>query len=352
MLTGMPQDQDDEGDMLYLAKEKGVWPIIIPELGRSLNLRNDLTAFWKIFSQISKEKPEIIHTHTAKAGALGRLAALLYKCFHPRAKIKLVHTFHGHVLHGYFNKAKSRIFIRIERFLAAFTHRIIAVSESVKDELVKLRVAGPEKITVIPLGLELDNFFKIRRNGITNRDYKTVAIIGRLVPIKNHRMFLEAAKKVKELLGGRECCKFMIVGDGPLGPSLKSYASTLGLDNEVIFTGWKKDLSGVYSEADIVALTSLNEGTPVALIEAQAAACPCVATNVGGVADVITEGKSGFLVALEDLESFVESLLKLLYNPTLARVMGEYGREAIRDKFSKEQLIGNMENLYRRLASE
>lgn len=350
MLAGMPQD--DEGDMLYLAKEKGVCPIIIPELGRRLNLRSDLTAFWKIFSRINKEKPDIIHTHTAKAGGLGRLAGLLYKCLHPRSRIILIHTFHGHVLHGYFNKAKSRIFIWIERFLAGFTHRIIAVSESIRNELIKLRIAGPEKIVAISLGLELDSFFKVRKNGAGSSGDKTVAIVGRLVPVKNHRLFLDAAKRIKELLRGKQRIKFMIVGDGPLRSGIKNYAESLGLDKEVVFTGWKKDLSGVYSEADIVVLTSLNEGTPVALIEAQAAACPCVATNVGGVADVITHGKDGFLSAPNDLESFVENILKLVYNPSLIREMGERGRESVRGKFGKERLVRDMENLYRSMMPE
>lgn len=347
LLAGLPQD--DEGDMLYLAQEKGVQPIIIPELGRSLNLKSDLAAFWKIFLRISREKPDIIHTHTAKAGALGRSAAILYKCLHPQAKIKLIHTFHGHVLSGYFNRVKTLFFIWIERGLALFTRRIIAVSAGVKSELVKLRVSRPDKIAVIPLGLELDDFFNISRNGAGSRDYKTVTIIGRLVPIKNHRMFLQAAKKIKERISGAQKIKFMVVGGGPLAPGLKSYSRSLGLDDEVVFTGWQKNLAEIYRQSDVVALSSLNEGTPVALIEAQAAACPCVATNVGGVADVISAGKSGLLAAPGDLESFVESLLKLLYNPALARVMGEYGREAMRDRFSKARLVKNMEDLYSHL---
>jgi len=342
ILAGLPEN--DEGDMSYLAKERGLGLVIIPELGRRLNFGNDLVAFWKIFRCIDRENPDIIHTHTAKAGALGRSAAVVYKCLHHKAKIKLFHTFHGHVLHGYFNKAESRVFLWIERLLAKFTLRIIAVSESVKIELVKLRVAGPEKIINIPLGLELDNYFKIRRNGVAKRDEKTIAIIGRLVPVKNHRMFLDVAKRIKELLGGK--VKFMIVGDGPLAHSLKSYASILEISNDVFFTGWVNDLTAVYAQADVVTLTSLNEGTPVALIEAHAAGCPCVATNVGGVADVVTNGKSGFLVEPQDIESFVASLQKLLYNSNLSRSMGEYGRETVRAKFSKERLFKEMEELY------
>lgn len=350
LLTGSPEA--NEGDMSYLAEEKGVRRVTLPELGRGLNLRRDIISFRKIFSLISREKPDIVHTHTAKAGALGRSAALLYRCLHPQAKIKLVHTFHGHVLRGYFNKPKTCIFIWIERFLAKFTHRVIAVSDKVKDELVELGIAGVKRISVIPLGLELDNFLNIQRNGNALKDYKTVAIIGRLVPVKNHRMFLEAAQGLKESLAGRQRIQFLIVGDGPLGQSLKSYARRLGIAEEVVFTGWRRDLSAVYSSADIVALTSLNEGTPVALIEAQAAACPCVATNVGGVADVISEGESGFLVGPQDLKSFVERLLKLLYNPALSRAMGERGRQAVRERFGKERLVRDIEKVYREIISQ
>lgn len=349
LVTGRPGER--EGDMFFLAEEKNVRPIIIPELGRSLNPFKDLVSFWKIFFLINREKPDIIHTHTAKAGALGRLAGLLYKCLHPNRPVKLVHTFHGHVLHGYFGRLKSAIFIRIERALALFTDRIIAVSESVKKELIRLKVARKDKIVTVPLGLELGNFLEIKRNGVTRTGSKTIATVGRMVPVKNQKMFLEAAKRVKELIGSRQGVKFLVIGDGPLRGNLEDYARRLGIDQDVVFTGWVKDLAGMYRDIDIVTLTSFNEGTPVALIEAQAAGCPCVATDVGGVADVIAQGKNGFLSPAQETESFARQLLKLLQEPDLARSMGEYGRKTVRDRFAKERLVGDIEGLYRELTA-
>ncbi|MBL7132258.1 MAG: glycosyltransferase family 4 protein [Candidatus Omnitrophica bacterium] len=348
LVTGTTEK--DEGDMFYLAKEKGVRPVIIPELGRTLNIRNDIIAFWKLSSLVKRERPDIIHTHTAKAGALGRLAGLLYK-FSSKlkaqsSKVRLVHTFHGHVLHSYFGRIKSALFIWIERFLAIFTDKIIAVSENLRRELIDLKIAGPKKIVTIPLGLELERYLKIENNGFGNRDCKLVGIIGRLVPIKNHRMFLDAAKRLKDSLGFGRLIKFLIVGDGPLRQELESYAEGLGISEDVTFTGWIRDLEKMYSELDIVVLTSLNEGTPLALIEAQAAARPCVATCVGGVTDVIEEGRSGFLVPARDIDKFTEALLKLLSNPDLALSMGRYGRERIKDEFSKTRLFRDIECIY------
>ena len=322
LVIGTPDKS--EGDMLYLAEQKGIRPVIIPELVRALHIRNDFIAFWKLFCLIKKEKPDIIHTHTAKAGALGRLAGMLYKFSSklpptPRlrragkaqsSKVRLVHTFHGHVLHSYFGRIKSTIFVWIERFLAIFTDRIIAVSENLKKELIALKIARPKKIIAIPLGLELERYLKIEKNDPDLRDYKSVGIIGRLVPVKNHKMFLNAAKKLKDTLGFGQKMKFLIVGDGPLRRQLEDYAKGLGIGEDVTFTGWVKDLENIYSELDIVVLTSLNEGTPVALIEAQAAARPCVATDVGGVTNVVEEARGGLLVPSGDTERLIEALTK------------------------------------------
>jgi glycosyltransferase involved in cell wall biosynthesis len=348
LVCGTPEAS--EGDMLYLAEEKGVRPIIVPELGRSLNIRSDFIAFWKLFCLIKKEKPDIIHTHTAKAGTLGRLAGMLFKftcVLQPvSCNLKLVHTFHGHVLHSYFGRIKSVLFIRIERFLAVFTDKIIAVSENLRRELIKLKIAGPDKIVTVSLGLELERYLKIENNGLVNREYISIGIIGRLVPVKNHKMFLDAIKRLKDILGFDQRVKFLIVGDGHLRPELESYAERLGVRQDGAFSGWVKDLQKVYADLDIVALTSLNEGTPVALIEAQAAARPCVATAVGGVRDVIEDGRSGLLVAPGDTKKFTEALIKLLNNPALRRTMGTYGRERVRSRFNKTRLFRDIEHLY------
>lgn len=345
LVTGLPEKS--EGDMLYLAEQKNVRPIIIPQLKRNLDLRNDFIAFWKILSLLIKEKPHIVHTHTAKAGTLGRLSGLLYNLVSRKNRCILIHTFHGHVLHSYFGRVRSRLFIWIERFLALFTTRIIAVSENLKKELVELKIARPGKIIAVPLGLELEKYLKIEANSFENRESKLIGIIGRLVPVKNHKMFLDVVKRIRQELGSRQRMRFLIVGDGPLRAELEEYAEKLGVRQDVTFSGWIEDLTRIYSELDIVALTSLNEGTPVALIEAQASARPCVATKVGGVVDVVEDGKNGFLVPSEDIENFVQALIKLLNDPGLMKTMGRCGRDKFSHRFNKMRLINDIEVLYR-----
>ena len=363
--------EKSEGDMFYLASEKNIRPIIIPELSRPLNVRNDFIAFWKLFCLIRRKKPDIIHTHKAKAGTLGRLACLLCKLnFHFSAYIfqpMLIHTFHGHVLHSYFGRIKSAFFIWIERFLAVFTHKIIAVSESVRKELIALKIASPERIIAIPLGLELKKYLKIEKNNNRNRNYKSVGIIGRLVPVKNHKMFLDAAKRLKNSLGIRQRIKFLIVGDGLLRQELESYTESSGIKQDVIFTGWIKDLEKIYSELDIVALTSLNEGTPVALIEAMAASRPVISTDVGGVKDLFSsqlEAKrdrskakiryydQGILIDSEDAETMAMAMKELLENNRIRKKMGETGRKTVYPKYDISRLIDDMKMLYMNLTGE
>jgi glycosyltransferase involved in cell wall biosynthesis len=374
-----------EGDMMYLAQQKGVRPLMISELGRKISLRNDLVAFWKLFQLLRKEKPDIIHTHTAKAGTLGRLAGILYnlvyslQCLavYSKSKCKLVHTFHGHVLHSYFGRLKTRIFIWIERILAIFTDRIIAVSDKVREELLSLGIGTAPKIVTIPLGLELDRLLEIsplpvRQAGNSGATVR-VGVVGRLVPVKNHRMFLKAANRLlSSIQHPASSIQFIIVGDGELKSELENYVEQSGLKNSVIFTGWKKDLEKVYNGLDVVALTSLNEGTPVSIIEAMAAGKPVIATDVGGVSDLVAscrlpvtslpwqkpeaEGnyricERGILVRSGDDEGFAQGLSLLLNDGQLREKMGRSGREFVRDRFSKERLINDIENLYEELCS-
>ena len=381
--------EKNEGDMFYLAEEKGVRPVFIPELGRALNIRRDFIAFWKLFCLIRKEKPNIIHTHTAKAGALGRLTGLLYKFTYrlsfnklrnfrggtPKKTegppstydLKLIHTFHGHVLHSYFGKIKSTLFTLVEKFLARFTDKIIAVSESVRKELIDLRIVPTEKIVTIPLGLELEKYLKIENNGPKNKNYKSVGIIGRLVPVKNHKIFLEAAKKLKDTSGSKQKIKFFIVGDGHLRPELENYAKRLGIKQNVIFAGWIKDLTQIYSELDIVVLTSLNEGTPVALIEAMAASRPVISTDVGGVKDLFSKllevrrngGKAmiryydqGILINSEDAGNMAVAIIELLKNDEVRKKMGNKGRNTVYPKYDISRLLDDMKIFYMHLIGE
>lgn len=347
---------DKEGDMSYYASEHNISPVFIPELKREINFRDDLTAFIKILRFINIEKPDIIHTHTAKAGTIGRMAAVAFKLnnlFSPTS-LKIVHTFHGHVFDGYFGAIKTRIFILIERMLSLFTDQIFTVSESVKNELILLGIAKNNKIIVMPLGFELDKFLRLP---LSDNPDLNIGIVGRLVSIKNHRLFLELAKKV---INDNPTFKlnFMIIGDGELRDELQKYANALDLEERVVFLGWKKDLEQVYSELEIVVSTSLNEGTPVSLIEAMASARPVVATDVGGVADLLGKGlanieqnkfklmERGILVKSGDLDGFAAALSFLISNKGLAKDMGINGRRFAQDKFSKDRLITDVENQY------
>jgi len=351
----------DEGDMLYYSLERNIEPIFIPELKRGLNFFNDVAAFRKIYNIIKIEQPDIIHTHTAKAGTLGRLAGVLYNFINRKKdkRIKLIHTFHGHIFEGYFSNFKTQVFILVERILAFFTCRIITVSESLKKELISLKISKENKIEVIPLGLELDNFLKIssRDESVLN-----IGIVGRLVPIKNHRLFLDAARKVITDNPGTRL-KFNIIGDGELKEELKSYSCQLGISEKVSFLGWQKDLVSIYSDLDMVALTSINEGTPVFLIEAMASARAIVATDVGGVRDLlgneikvvdkIKEGfeilEKGIIVRPQDSVSFAAALTFILRNSALRKDMGMHARDFVKNKFAKERLIRDLEGLYSNL---
>ena len=334
---------ESEGDMMYLAQGKGINPIIVKELGRELSWKDDWTAFWKIYKIIRQEKPDIIHTHTAKAGALGRLAGILYR------KSILIHTFHGHVFSGYFGKIKTVFFIWVERFLGLFTVRIITVSENLKKELVeKYKIAPEKKFSVVELGFELDELFKLPARN--NPEIINIGIVGRLVPIKNHKMLFKAcrlglAKGLSPLLGTVPS-RYIIIGNGEMRVELEKYAEELGIKDMVEFRGWVKDLKAIYEGLDIVALTSLNEGTPVSLIEAMAGARPVVATRVGGVLDIVQDGKSGYLVESEDVEGFSRKLIDLIKDPEKRRKFGEYGRSIVKERFSKERLIKDTEKLY------
>lgn len=347
-----------EGDMSYYARERNVEPYFIPELTRRINPLKDLTAFFKLYNFICHIKPDIIHTHTAKAGGIGRAAGILYNLLHlsGNKKIKLVHTFHGHVFEGYFNKVATLVFVRIERFLARFTDIIITVSDSLKGELISLGIGEGDKVRVVPLGFELDRFLNIP---FLDREPSHIGIVGRLVPIKNHRLFLDAAAKFLRQENFADV-RFSIIGDGELRRELEDYARKLGIAGRVYFLGWRKDLVEVYSGLDVVCLTSLNEGTPVSLIEAMASGCPVVATDVGGVRDLLGEEQAdlsrpgifrvlerGIISAPTDSNGFSQALSLMLQNNKFREGAASAGREFVRNKFSKERLFRDIEAIYK-----
>jgi glycosyltransferase involved in cell wall biosynthesis len=254
----------------------------------------------------------------------------------------MVHTFHGHIFQGYFGSPKTLFFIWVEKILALFTDRIITVSGALKKELVETYKIAPEKkFSVVELGFELDELFKLAPK--ENDEIVNIGIVGRLVPIKNHKMLFKSLCR-----GGFETrpYRIVVIGDGELRGELENYARKLGIIDMVEFMGWVKDLKAIYEGLDIVVLTSLNEGTPVSLIEAMASARPVAATRVGGVADIVQDGKSGYLVESGDEENFGRKLIDLIKDPERRRKFGEYGRNIVRNRFSKERLIKDTKELY------
>lgn len=346
LVAGKPGES--EGDMGYFAKENGVEPIIISNLRREPSFFNDIMSLLKLYSIIRKGKPHIVHTHTAKAGAVGRLAAVL-------AGVPVrIHTFHGHIFDGYFSPMKARVFMLIERFLGYFTDAAIVVSKAVKDDIVgKMRIIPENKCRVVELGLDLEKFLNsekvrgvFRKEIGAGQDTLLIGIVGRLVPIKNHEMFLEVIKNIKERMPELKV-KFIIIGDGELRPYIERLVLKSGLEDRVILTGWVKDLSAAYADLDIVALTSLNEGTPVSLIEAMASARPVISTAIGGVKDMVTDGKNGLLAESGNVKDFADKLISLINDEGKRARLAAAGREFAVSRYDKKRLIREIEDLYK-----
>ena len=341
-------------------------PIYINTLQRELNLIKDFVAFIDILKILYKEKPDIVHTHTTKAGASTRFAVFLYGLLTQR-NIKTIHTFHGHVFTGYFNRFISSIIVWIERFLMRITDVIIAISPSQYNELTNIyRIAPSHKVETKELGFNLKLFLdtekekgKFRKSFNIEKDVILIGIIGRLVPIKNHKMFLRSAKHF--LIKNPDIkVKFVVVGNGELRDNLQGFAHKLELDDFVSFCGWIQDVSLVYSDLDILALTSLNEGTPVSIIEAMASSVPVIATDAGGVVDLLgppLERSNGFkicergiLCQKDDPIGFSHGLSYLInLNSTKEEILLSRACEFVKSKYRQERLIKDMENLYSKL---
>ena len=362
LVAGMKDETEASSE--FILKDLGLEPAYITNMYRSLNPRKDISAYYQLKKLIRKYKPDIVHTHAAKAGALGRLAA--HDCGVP----VVVHTFHGHVFHSYFGPVKTRFFLEIEKMLAKKSNRLIALSNIQKNELSNIyEVADEEKIEVIPLGFDLVRFqedqvnkrIEFRQEYQIADDELAVGIIGRLVPIKNHRLFLEALKEVTNKTSKK--IRAFIVGDGEEKDNIEALARQLNLsyahkDDEgspkatITFTSWIKDVERVYAGIDIVALTSLNEGTPVSLIEAQAAQKPIVTTEVGGVADVVIPNHTALLSPSGNVAHFSENLAKLVNEETLRYEMGMSGSHFVSEKFSYNRFVSDMGEMYDRLLWE
>lgn len=356
LLIGGEKD-DTEESSTFILDSLDLTPTIIPEMKREIGFKEDKIAYKKLKDIIKEFQPDIVHTHASKAGTLGRMAA--YKCKVP----VIVHTFHGHVFHSYFGKTKTVFYKNIERYLAKKSTKIIAISEIQKNELTQQhKICKKNKVAVVPLGFDLSRFqegYELKRNDfrthyLLEEDEIAIGIIGRLVPIKNHRLFLEAINQL--LKKTTKKVRVFIIGDGEEKENLTQYCKELMLDltefnkqkkkATITFTSWVKNVDWANAGLDIIALSSLNEGTPVSLIEAQAANNPIVTTNVGGVENVVLKDKTGFIVPSENVNDFAEALLKLVENDVLRKQMSEKGWEFVKEKFHYERLVNDMRELY------
>jgi glycosyltransferase involved in cell wall biosynthesis len=346
LVTGV--EGPGEGSMRPLVESRGVHPIVIPEMVGTPRLGpRDLTALARIRRVVRDFQPDIVETHLSKAGLLGRLAA---RREHVPA---VIHVFHGHVLDGYFGPLKTWMARRTERALAAMSDRLVAVSATVKHELVNHRISRADRIAVVELGLEMDPLLRCRETrGVLRRelgispDVPVVGIVGRLSRIKNHQLFLDAAARVAT---AHAEVRFLVVGDGERRSALESHARRLNLGRQLLFTGWRSDLPSVYADVDVLALSSDNEGTPLVLIEAMAAGCPIVATGVGGVPDLIDHGVSGLLVPSRQPSQLAQAIVRLLQDRQLADALAARAQERARARFGAQRLAAEMDALYRQL---
>lgn len=348
---------DHEQDATHLTQRLGIDPVVVPEMKRAISPAEDRKAYNKIKSLIETFKPDIVHTHAAKSGAIGRLAAI-----HCKVPV-VVHTFHGHVFHSYFNKWKTNAFIQIERYLAKRSSGIIAISELQKKELADIyRICPENKINIIPLGLDLNKFgeckdekrIRFRERYKIADDEIAIGIIGRIVPVKNHSLFVAAAAQL--LAQTNKKLKLIIVGDGDMRNHMESEFRTANIDYTyfpedarnatAICTSWQTEMDEVLAGLDIVALTSNNEGTPVSLIEAQAASKPVVSTAVGGVADVVLHQQTGFITEPGNIKAFANSLLELVEQEDMRLSFGKLGCTHVHERYSYQRLVNDMSAYY------
>lgn len=356
--------EDDEESSEYIVRNLGISPIVIPEMHRQLNAQNDLAAYRRISRIIQDFKPDIVHTHASKAGTVGRLAAI-------RNKVPvIVHTFHGHVFHSYFSSKQTKLFLSIERGLSERTSKIVAISQKQKEELCDtFKIAPEEKFRIVSLGFDLQRFTEnkperrvaFRQRFNLDDDEVAIGIVGRLAPIKNHKLFIDAIAQVKSQSHSK--IRAFIIGDGEIRQNLQDQCCDLGLSfaqveenvpvakADVTFTSWIRNVETAYPGLDIVAMTSLNEGTPVSLIEAQAANVPIISTNVGGIENIVLANDTAILAQNNNVQDFVEKLLPLVNNADLRQRMTANGWTYVRDKFHYTRLVSDMDALYRELLS-
>ncbi len=357
LLVGGPEEEG-ESSSLHITDSLGLKPVIIPDLNREISFKKDYKAYKEIKKLIKEFKPDIVHTHASKAGAIGRLAAI--SCKVP----VIVHTFHGHVFHSYFGEFKTNMYKKIERYLAKRSSAIVTNSEKLKKELSEeFQIAEASKIHVVPLGFDLEKFQKdqdkkrkdFRAKYKIKDDEIAISIIGRLAPIKNHELFIDAIENISKHSSKK--IKAIIVGDGETRQYLESYLIDKHLvfcteaDKNCLFDfiGWQKEVDLVLAGSDLVALSSKNEGTPVSLIEAQAAGKFIVTTNVGGVKDIL-HSDCGFVSNSDD--EFKSLLLKAVEELDTLNQKAKAGISFANERFSYKRLVNDMDTLYKKLLSQ
>ena len=350
---GVPSD---EVEMSGFAASHGVTPLVIASMHRELSPR-DLLTVWQLWRLMVRFRPDIVHTHTAKAGAVGRAAGLLYRFVAlPPRRCRFVHTYHGHVFHSYYGRWKTRLFVFIERMLARLnSDRLVVLSEQQLREIHEtFGIGRREQFVVVPLGIDIDKLRGAPPCGGNGRS--TVGIVGRLTAIKNHDLFLRVAA------GASDAARFVVYGDGADRTRLVRRAAEMGLADRVVFAG-TRPVAEIYPSLDIVALTSRNEGTPLALLEAMASGRPVISTAVGGVIDLLgaVEGRviengaafeireRGITVASEDAPGFIAGLRRLLHDEPLRQRLIERGRAYVEKSHSKERLQADIIRLYQKL---
>lgn len=323
--------------------------IIVPYLRRNINPLYDLLSLIRLFNIFRKERFDVIHTHTAKAGILGRIAAIFY------GKSAIVHTLHGHNLYGYFGPVLSKVIVLIERYLAYSTDKIICLTELEKKDLLKYRIGNADKVVVIYQGLELDRYLNVNADKIKLRkdlnikvEENVVSVIGRLEPVKGVKYFIKVAVDLAEKFPN---IRFLMVGEGSLHKSLEKQVEDLGLKDKFIFTGWREDIPEILSIVDILVLPSLNEAVGMVLIEAQAQGIPVVATSVGGIPEIVKNNQTGILVPAKDSRSLAQAVKYLLEDKQKRLQMGEEGRLWIMDKFKANDMVNSVSDLYKNLVN-
>jgi glycosyltransferase involved in cell wall biosynthesis len=337
-----------EASLAGLAEEEGATMRFLPELQQPVQPVRDGRALLKLIRIARDFRPHIVHTHTAKAGFIGRQAALAVR---PRPAI--VHTYHGHVLEGYFGPVKARLYLELERALGRVSDRLLGVSQATVDDLVRLGVAPRERFRVMPLGLDLQPLTEVdealrasSRNELGIDPGEVLLIfVGRVVPIKRLDVLLRAVAKAR---AGDRRIRLALVGDGEERPGLERQAAELGIERDVLFLGYRRELGPLFAAADVAVLSSDNEGTPVSLIEAAAAGLPAVATDVGGVREVVSE-ETGIVVPSEDAVGLADGILCMAGDAEYRERCGRAARERAVGRYGAERLLGDTDALYREL---